>query len=162
MAAALQHRSRLGGRRRRAVADVRLAAELEQFDEERDVTRDQWRPPISGDLHGQSGTVLLLRVIIDYHSATAEDRAVYGGNGYAGTCSIRSAPEVPPSPPEMFASKYWVGSYLLTTHRLVDGVLRKRLAQGIGVFASAAGGADELEEVFYVLLISSVWPRRWS
>jgi S-DNA-T family DNA segregation ATPase FtsK/SpoIIIE len=147
----LQHSSRRDGCGERRLMFA-SPAELEQFfDEEPDGQRDPWRPPASSELHGQSAAAQPLRVIIDDHSATPEDWAgLTGGSGYSATCFIRLAPEVPPHPPATFASKYWVGFDPSTTYRLAGGVLRKQVSPGDpAYYASASGGADELEDAFY-------------
>lgn len=146
----LQHAARRDGCGERRLV-FGSPAELEAFlDEDPDGVRETWRPPATG-LHGDATPVLPLRIIIDDNCATPEDWAgLTGANGYAGTCFLRLAEQLPPRPAEAFATRFWVGFEPHSLYRLADGQLLKRLPPGFGAAARSAPspGSDELEDAF--------------
>lgn len=131
--------------------------ELEAFlDEEPGGPRQAWSQPSSSLSAGTQ--VLPLRVIIDDNSGTPEDWAgLTGANGYAGTCFIRLAAEVPARPPAAMAGggRYWVGFAPDATYRIADGVLRKKVTatdrhrSGGEMYGQASAKSDEGDDAFY-------------
>ena len=132
-------------------------ADLEAFfDEDLELARPAWTAPSSGVSAGLQ-SALPLRVIIDDSCGSAEDWAgLTGATGYAGTCFIRLAVEVPPRPSIAApgAARYRVGFTPETTYRISNGVLRKqvppdprqRVAQAL---YEGSAASDELDEAFY-------------
>ena len=135
-------------------------AQLETFllDAEPDGGREAWSAP-SSSLSGGNKGVLPLRVIVDDNCATPEDWAgLTGALGYAGTCFIRLAADVPARPAAALSggATNWVGFAPETTYRIEGGVLRKRVPLDRRRQAAAAmyrdeeaAKSDELEEAFY-------------
>jgi S-DNA-T family DNA segregation ATPase FtsK/SpoIIIE len=104
--------------------------DLEAFlDQEIEEVRPAWSPPSSGVSAGLQA-VLPLRAIVDDGVGSAEDWAgLTGATGYAGTCFIRLAAQVParPSTAAPGAGRHWVGFAPETTYRIHGGVLRKQV-----------------------------------
>jgi type VII secretion protein EccCa/type VII secretion protein EccCb len=135
-------------------------AELEAFlDQDREGARAAWSAPSSSMSVGGAGA-LPLRVIVDDNCATPEDWAgLTGAVGYAGTCFVRLASEMPPRPTAAVAgaAKFWVGFAPETTYRVGEGVLRKqvsftdRQAQSAALYGTSDTASDELEEAFYAV-----------
>ena len=135
-------------------------ADLEAFlDQDPDGARAAWSAPSSSMSVGGAGA-LPMRVIVDDNCATPEDWAgLTGAVGYAGTCFVRLAQEMPPRPTAAVAgaAKFWVGFAPETTYRVGDGVLRKqvsftdRQAQSAALYGTSDTASDELEEAFYAV-----------
>ncbi|MBE1551841.1 S-DNA-T family DNA segregation ATPase FtsK/SpoIIIE [Mycobacterium sp. OAS707] len=152
----VQHDSRRDGCGERRMV-FSSPAELEAFfDEQVDDARPAWSPPSSGVTAGLA-SAMPLRVIIDDHCGSPEDWAgLTGASGYASTCFVRLATDVPPRPSVAApgGARFWVGFTPDTTYRLRDGVLRKqvstdprqRVAQSL---YEGAAASDELDDAFY-------------
>jgi S-DNA-T family DNA segregation ATPase FtsK/SpoIIIE len=135
-------------------------AELEAFfDADADGARAAWSPPSSSMSAGAAG-VAPLRVIVDDQCATPEDWAgLTGAVGYAGTCFIRVARELPPRPAAAVTggAKHWVGFAPETTYRISDQVMRKQVTlserqqQAAALYGSTDSSSDELDEAFYAV-----------
>lgn len=145
----LQHRAARDGCGERRLL-FSSPAKLESFLDVAETERAPWTPPASGLHGGDAAPVLPLRVIVDDCCGTPEDWAgLTGSAGYSGTCFLRLATAAPRTTSDGFGAKNWVGFDRSTSYRLIDGVLRKRLAADEPAIYGVPRESDELDGAFY-------------